>query len=143
MAHGQLAERYVGAFTIAGGLGLLYSLKLFRYLSINKQMATMWTTLHRASTDLAAFLLGYAQLRAQRTRHVVHSCWTVVLLSSFVVITLGFAIFGQYSFGYLLKDFHNLPSSFSTVLRFSLGDFAYDELALVRSHMYCQRGCEV
>lgn len=81
MAHGQLAERYVGAFTIAGGLGLLYSLKLFRYLSINKQMATMWTTLHRASTDLAAFLLGYAQLRAQRTRHVVHSCWTVVLLA--------------------------------------------------------------
>ena len=52
---------------------------------------------------------------------------------SFTAIALGFAIFGQYSFGYLLVQFHNMPASFSTVLRFSLGDFEYDELTLVRA----------
>ena len=57
-ACSQLGQRYVNAFTAAGVLGLMYSLKLFRYLAINKKMATMWETLYRASGDLAAFLVG-------------------------------------------------------------------------------------
>ena len=54
-------------------------------------------------------------------------------MASFSAIATGFAVFGQYTFGYILVDFHNLASSLSTVLRFSLGDFAYDELSVVRT----------
>jgi len=71
----QLAEGYVQAYTVAGALGLMYSLKLFRFLAINKQMATMWETLYRASGDLAAFLVGYVPSLLQ-CAVICHSrCW--------------------------------------------------------------------
>jgi hypothetical protein len=43
-------------FNWAGIVGLLCAIKAFRYLAISKRMNTLWLTVHRAGTDLAAFI---------------------------------------------------------------------------------------
>ena len=84
------------------------TLQVFRYLGISKNMNALWLTLFRASHDLVAFGLG------------------------FLVIVLGFALMTNFFFGSALSDFHNVSSSFSTLMRYPLGDFNYGELSQVR-----------
>jgi hypothetical protein len=44
--------------SIAGCIGLISALKIFKFLSISKKMNTLWLTLSRAAPDLLAFLVG-------------------------------------------------------------------------------------
>jgi hypothetical protein len=52
---------------------------------------------------------------------------------SFVVLVGGFAFLANLLYGATVDSFHNLPSSFSTLLRFPLGDFDYGSLQVVRA----------
>lgn len=107
----DLAYDYLVTFTIAGMNCLMSCFKLFKYLSINNRMNTLWLTLQRASYDLFIFFIGLC------------------------IIVLGFAMMGNFFFGHILRDFHNMPSSISTLTRFTLGDFDYDELVMARPRL--------
>ena len=50
---------------------------------------------------------------------------------SFVVLVAGFAFLANLLYGSTVEQFHNLTSSFSTLLRFPLGDFDYNALQTV------------
>lgn len=100
----DFAEAYINTFTLAGVIGVLHALKFFEYLALNKRMNTLWITLGRAGSDLMAFVVGL------------------------LVIVTGFAFMGMLIYGFILPDFHNFASSFSTLLRFPLGDFDYRSL---------------
>jgi len=50
---------------------------------------------------------------------------------SFLVVVCGFAFAAEHIFGFVLADYHNFTSSFSTLLRFVLGIFDYRALAEV------------
>lgn len=129
---------------IAGVLGLAYSVKIFRYLGINKQMSVLWLTLASAANDMLAFIVGYVGClggphRAQKRGDgcvVTSVAWLVPLPCRFVCIMVGFAIFGEFTFGFVLVDFHNFLSSASSLLRFPLGDFSYDDLTTVTSWLW-------
>ena len=53
------------------------------------------------------------------------------LSCSFVILVAGFAFLANLLYGSTIDSFHNLTSSFSTLLRFPLGDFNYEELQTV------------
>jgi hypothetical protein len=82
--------------------------QVFRYLGISKNMNALWLTLFRASRDLVAFGLG------------------------FLVIVMGFALMCNFMFGSALHDFHNVSASFSSLMRYPLGDFNYKDLSQAR-----------
>ena len=103
-----LSQQYIETFTLASFIVLMYCLNFFRFFSINKRLNTLWLTLYRAAPDLAGFTLG------------------------FIILVSGFAVLAQYTYGSLLGDFHNFTSSFSTLLRFPLGDFSYEALSNTR-----------
>ena len=48
-----------------------------------------------------------------------------------MVICFGFAIWGHFIYAYSVQDFHNVPNSFSTLMRLLLGDFDYPQLVSV------------
>jgi hypothetical protein len=50
--------RTVSECSVAGCIGLISALKIFKFLSISKKMNTLWFTLSRAAPDLLAFLVG-------------------------------------------------------------------------------------
>lgn len=100
-----VAERYVYIFTLAGFIGLLFTLKLFRYFSVSLQMQALFNTMMRAAPDLMAFMFG------------------------FVVLVSGFAFSGSMLWGSTLAEYHNMASAFASLLRLSLGDFDYARLA--------------
>lgn len=104
----SMAEAYTLTFSWAAILALAYCLKIFEFLALSKKMSTLWLTLNRAMSDIVAFIVG------------------------FVIVVAGFAFMGMYMFGWLLVDFHNFASSFSTLLRLPLGDFSYDDLKTAR-----------
>ncbi len=104
----SFAAAYINTFTLAGLIGVLHALKFFEYLALQKRMNTLWITLGRAGFDLAAFVVGL------------------------VVLVTGFAFMGMLIFGFLLPEFHNFASSFSTLLRYPLGDFDYTALLRAR-----------
>ena len=104
----NFAAAYINTFTLAGLIGVLHALKFFEYLALQKRMNTLWITLGRAGFDLAAFVVGL------------------------VVLVTGFAFMGMLIFGFLLPEFHNFASSFSTLLRYPLGDFDYSALLRAR-----------
>jgi len=104
----DFAAAYINTFTLAGLIGVLHALKFFEYLALQKRMNTLWITLGRAGFDLAAFVVGL------------------------VVLVTGFAFMGMLIFGFLLPEFHNFASSFSTLLRYPLGDFDYSALLRAR-----------
>lgn len=51
---------------------------------------------------------------------------------SFLVVVCGFAFCAEHIFGFVVADFHNFPASFSTLLRFVLGIFDYQQLEEAR-----------
>jgi hypothetical protein len=50
----------------------------------------------------------------------------------FVILVAGFAFLANLLYGGKIDDFHTVVSSFSTLLRFPLGDFDYERLQTVR-----------
>jgi hypothetical protein len=58
-------------------------------------------------------------------------CVTGGACLSLVVLVAGFAFLANLLYGGSIDRFHNLTSSFSTLLRFPLGDFNYEELQTV------------
>jgi len=100
-----VAERYVYVFTIAGFIGLLFTLKLFRYFSVSLQMQALFNTMMRAAPDLFAFMFG------------------------FVLLVAGFSFSGTMLWGSTVSEFHSLAAAFSSLLRLSLGDFDYAKLS--------------
>lgn len=57
-----VAESVYSTFAWAAFIGLLCSLKTFRYFALQKKMTTIWLTLSRAMWDLIAFGIGCARL---------------------------------------------------------------------------------
>ncbi|KAA0170283.1 hypothetical protein FNF27_02127 [Cafeteria roenbergensis] len=100
-----VAERYSYAFTIAGFIGLLFTLKLFRYFGVSLQMQALFNTMQRAAPDLLAFMFG------------------------FLLLVAGFSFSGCLLWGGTVSEFHSVAASFSSLLRLSLGDFDYNKLA--------------
>lgn len=105
------AQNFNFFITFAGFLGLLMSMKFFKYFSISRRMNTLWLTLGKASQSLVAFTAG------------------------FCLMVGGFAFMGQMCFGSMVADFHTFESSFSTLLRYPLGDFDYAQLRDARPDM--------
>ncbi len=56
---------------------------------------------------------------------------------SFVTLVSGFAFLANLMYGSLIADFHNFTAAFSTLLRYPLGDFNYDELQTVCHQAHC------
>ena len=54
---------------------------------------------------------------------------------SFLVICVGFAIWGHFIYAYAVQEFHNVPAAFSTLMRLLLGDFNYAKLVAVSDVM--------
>lgn len=104
----DLAEAFVSTFTWAGGIGLCYALKMFKFLAVSRKMATVFLTLSRAFSDLAAFMF------------------------CFLLVVAGFALMANFLFGHLLVKYHTVTASFSTLLRYPLGDFEYGDLSRAR-----------
>jgi len=104
----DMGERFIYVFTLLGVVGLLLVLKLFRFFALSKQATALWQTLIRATPDLIAFGIG------------------------FCVLICGFAFVATLLYGPTIESFHNLPSAFSSLLRFALGDFDYPELSRAR-----------
>ena len=91
----------------------MINLQVFRYMSISKRMNSLWLTLARAASSLIYFAFG------------------------FIVICWGFAMWGNFIYAHALTEFHNVPTSFSTLMRLLLGDFNYPQLAAVRAACAC------
>lgn len=103
-----VARSFQYAVTTAGVLGLLFVLKFFKYFSLSRRMNALWLTLSHSSSSLAGFSVGFA------------------------IVVAGFSFFAQQAFGSLVADFHTFPASFSTLMRYPLGDFDYFILAQAR-----------
>jgi hypothetical protein len=107
----DFAWHFTDTFLWAGLTGLLSSLKMFRFLSINKRMDTLWLTLYRAKYDLLAFSIGLC------------------------VCLVAFAFFGNQAFGYRLRDYKDYATSSATLMQYILGMFSYTELADARPYI--------
>lgn len=82
-------------------------LKVFKFMGFSKKVNALWEVLILAFTNLAAF--------------------GVILM----LITAGFATFGCMLYGDHVRQFHNVGTSMSTLLYFSIGDYsAVDYLQL-------------
>lgn len=100
----NLARNFQYAVTTAGVLGLCMVLKFFKFFALSRRMNTLWLTLSKAASSLAGFAVGFS------------------------LVVAGFSFFAQQAFGALVEDFHTFPSSFSTLMRYPLGDFDYGAL---------------
>ncbi|KAL4239712.1 TRP-like ion channel Pkd2 [Mactra antiquata] len=78
--------------------------KIFKYISFNKTMTQLSSTLGKCAKDLAGFAV------------------------MFFIIFLAFTQLGYLLFGTQVKDFSNFQSSFFTLFRIILGDFDFDQL---------------
>lgn len=78
--------------------------KVFKYISFNKTMTQLSSTLARCATDLAGFAV------------------------MFFIIFLAFAQLGYLIFGTQVKDFSSFENAIFTLFRIILGDFNFHEL---------------
>ena len=86
-------------------------LKIFKYLKLSSRMNSLWEVLERALSDMLAFML--------------------ILF----FIMAGFGVFGVVLFGDHVREFHNVPSAFNTLLYWTIGDFStvdYDIMTQAR-----------
>lgn len=79
-------------------------IKIFKYISFNKTMTQLSSTLGKCAKDLAGFAV------------------------MFFIIFLAFTQLGYLLFGTQVKDFSNFKNSFFTLFRIILGDFDFDQL---------------
>ncbi|XP_064627409.1 polycystin-2-like isoform X2 [Lineus longissimus] len=78
--------------------------KVFKYISFNKTMTQLSSTLARCAKDLAGFAV------------------------MFFIIFFAFAQLGYLIFGTQVRDFNSFPSAVFTLFRIILGDFNFHEL---------------
>ena len=86
-------------------------LKIFKYLKLSSRMNSLWEVLERALSDMLAFML--------------------ILF----FIMAGFGVPGVVLFGDHVREFHNVPSAFNTLLYWTIGDFStvdYDIMTQAR-----------
>ncbi|XP_033734192.1 polycystic kidney disease 2-like 1 protein isoform X2 [Pecten maximus] len=93
--------RFDNAIAIAVFLAWI---KIFKYISFNKTMTQLSSTLGRCAKDLAGFAV------------------------MFFIIFLAFTQLGYLLFGTQVKDFSNFQNSFFTLFRIILGDFDFHQL---------------
>ncbi|XP_076327573.1 polycystin-2-like protein 1 [Tachypleus tridentatus] len=79
-------------------------IKIFKYISFNKTMTQLSSTLSRCSKDIAGFGI------------------------MFCIVFLAYAQLGYLLFGTQINDFRNFLKSIFTLLRIILGDFNFDEI---------------
>ncbi|XP_067952037.1 polycystin-2-like isoform X2 [Watersipora subatra] len=79
-------------------------IKVFKYVSFNKTMTQLTSTLGKAKKDVVGFLV------------------------MFFIIFFAFAQLGYLLFGTQVRDFSNLPYALLTLFRIILGDFDFHEL---------------
>jgi polycystin 2 len=79
-------------------------IKIFKYISFNKTMTQLSSTLGRCAKDLAGFFV------------------------MFLIIFLAFTQLGYLLFGTQVKDFSSFENSFFTLFRIILGDFDFHQL---------------
>ncbi|KAK3090686.1 hypothetical protein FSP39_013743 [Pinctada imbricata] len=79
-------------------------IKIFKYISFNKTMTQLSSTLGRCAKDLAGFAV------------------------MFLIIFLAFTQLGYLLFGTQVKDFSSFQDSFFTLFRIILGDFDFHQL---------------
>lgn len=103
-----LTELYVTAATLAAGLCLLVALMQFAFMSVSKRFVIVWLLLSRAAWDITAF--GIAML----------------------ILIGGLSYAGEMIFGSWIESFRSLMFSFSSLLKYPLGDFGYEELSARR-----------
>lgn len=74
--------------------------------------------------------------------HEIHDCCALrcvacpvclYVVCSTLAVVFGFAFCGVFVFGHMHIGYHNIWAAMSTLLRFPLGDFNYQELSQVRS----------
>ncbi|XP_022315229.1 polycystin-2-like protein 1 isoform X1 [Crassostrea virginica] len=85
--------------------------KIFKYISFNKTMTQLSSTLGRCAKDL----LGFAVM--------------------FFIIFLAFTQLGYLLFGTQVKDFSNFGNSFFTLFRIILGDFDFHQLEAANRYL--------
>ncbi|CAG5115064.1 unnamed protein product [Candidula unifasciata] len=79
-------------------------IKIFKYISFNKTMTQLSSTLERCAKDLAGFFV------------------------MFIIIFLAFTQLGYLLFGTQVKDFSSFQNAFFTLFRIILGDFDFNQL---------------
>ncbi|GFN78422.1 polycystic kidney disease protein 2 [Plakobranchus ocellatus] len=79
-------------------------IKIFKYISFNKTMTQLSSTLGRCAKDLAGFFV------------------------MFIIIFLAFTQLGYLLFGTQVKDFSSFENAFFTLFRIILGDFDFHQL---------------
>ncbi|CAG5121215.1 unnamed protein product [Candidula unifasciata] len=79
-------------------------IKIFKYISFNKTMTQLSSTLGRCAKDLAGFFV------------------------MFIIIFLAFTQLGYLLFGTQVEDFSSFENSFFTLFRIILGDFDFHQL---------------
>ena len=102
------AEGFILTLSWAGLVGLCASFRLFQFMSISKRLSTMWLTFKHGLMDLVAFGV------------------------SFGLVIVGFALWGEMSFGFFLEDFRTFWASVSALARFTLGAWDYNQLRVAR-----------
>ena len=55
-----MLNKWNDAYTVAGLIGIVAALKIFKYLALSKKLNALWLTLSAAMSELLAFLVGYA-----------------------------------------------------------------------------------
>lgn len=102
------SQSFQYAITLSGVCGLLLMMKMFKFMSISRRLSALWLTLSLAAEALIAFVFGMC------------------------LIVTGFAFLANMAFGGVVDEMHNFTSSFSSLLRYPLGDFDYRELMILR-----------
>jgi len=93
--------RFSNAIAIATFMAWI---KIFKYISFNKTMTQLSSTLGRCAKDLAGFFV------------------------MFIIIFLAFTQLGYLLFGSQVKDFSTFQNAFFTLFRIILGDFDFNQL---------------
>ncbi|UJR37362.1 hypothetical protein I4U23_030070 [Adineta vaga] len=103
LSYWQLQFNNVIAFTV-----FLAWIKIFKYVSFNKTMTQLSTTLSRCAKDV----LGFSVM--------------------FMIVFLAYAQLGYLLFGSMVEDYKTFSASIFTLFRIILGDFDFD--AILNAH---------
>lgn len=101
----NLGFNWTVLFNLLAGSMFISTFYFFKFLNVNFRMRLLWTTLQRASADLASFMVF------------------------FFIIFLAFVASGHLIFGTELESWKNFNNSFFTCFKMLLGDFNYEEMA--------------
>lgn len=103
-----VAVAFQDIVTVAGFIGVVGAIKLFKYLALQKRMSLIWLTLGKAAPELAAFTLAL------------------------FIVVFGYGFLSHMLFGAYLPAFHSYEECIASLLRMAVGDFDYATLARER-----------